>query len=143
MISVEIYNHSKLSINHTATEELINNVIKDYEVESGTINLVIIDDESLRKMKYEYFNQDYYTDVIAFNIENSPFEGEIYISSDRVEDNALQYKQTTEEEMQRVIIHGTLHLCGEEDQSEAQKTRMESLEKFYLNKSSLSIINLP
>ena len=76
-------------------------------------------------------------------IENSPFEGEIYISSDRVEDNALQYKQTTEEEMQRVIIHGTLHLCGEEDQSEAQKTRMESLEKFYLNKSSLSIINLP
>lgn len=142
MISVEIYNHSKLSITHTTTEQLINNVIKDYEVEDGTINLVIIDDESLRKMKYEYFKQDYYTDVIAFNIESNPFEGEIYISSDRVEDNALQYKQTIEEEMRRVIIHGTLHLCGEEDESEDQKARMESLEKFYLKKNSSSIINL-
>ena len=142
MISVQIYNHSNLSINNISTEELINNVIKDYEVKSGKVNLIIIDDESLRKMKYKYFNQDYYTDVIAFNIESNPFEGEIYISSERVEDNAIRYKQTIEKEMQRVIIHGALHLCGEEDESEEQKTRMESLEKFYLNKNSPSIINL-
>ena len=96
MISVEIYNDSELLINNNMVNKLINDILNDYQLDNGQINVVIINDESLREMKYEYFNQDYYTDVIAFNIEKNPFEGEIYISFDRVKDNAHKYNQTIE-----------------------------------------------
>jgi len=121
--------------------KLINDILNDYQLDNGQINVVIINDESLREMKYEYFNQDYYTDVIAFNIEKNPFEGEIYISFDRVKDNAHKYNQTIEDEMRRVVIHGALHLCGEKDETDYQRKKMQSLEDSYLKKS-FKIINL-
>ena len=64
------------------------------------------DDDTLRLMKKEYFNQDLYTDVIAFNIDDDPFEGEIYISHDRIKDNAKKFNQSFEDELKRILIHG-------------------------------------
>ena len=142
MISVEIHNNSDAHINHGIAEELINIILRDYHFNDGEVNLVITDDESLRKMKNEYFNQDYYTDVIAFNIENDPFEGEIYISYERVKDNAIKYNQSFEEEMKRVVIHGALHLCGEEDKTESEKLKMESLENSYLKQNPSKLITI-
>ena len=91
-------------------------------------------------MKKEYFKQDYYTDVIAFNIQKDPFEGEIYISHDRIKDNAIKYNQTFEKEMKRVIIHGVLHLCGEKDEMDNEKLKMKSLEDFYLKNNNMDLI---
>ena len=142
MISVEIHNNSDTHIDHSIAEELINIILGDYHFNDGEVNLVIIDDESLRRMKNEYFNQDYYTDVIAFNIENDPFEGEIYISYERVKDNAIKYNQSFEEEMKRVVIHGALHLCGEEDKTESEKLKMESLENSYLKQNPSKLITI-
>ena len=141
MISINLYNNTDLLINQEFTQNLINAILKDYDLTCGEINLIITDDESLRKMKNEYFNQNYYTDVIAFNIEDNPFEGEIYISHERVKDNAIKYNQTFEKEIKRVIIHGTLHLCGEEDKTDAQKLKMRSLENSYLKENKFNLID--
>ena len=135
MILIHIHNNFDLSIDPQSAQNLINIIFKDYEIIHGEINLIITDDESLRKMKKEYFKQDYYTDVIAFNIQNNPFEGEIYVSYDRIKDNAIKYNQTFEKEMKRVIIHGVLHLCGEKDEMDNEKLKMKSLEDFYLKKN--------
>ena len=141
MILIHIHNNFDLSIDHQSTQNLINIIFKDYEIIHGEINLIITDDESLRKMKKEYFKQDYYTDVIAFNIQNNPFEGEIYVSYDRIKDNAIKYNQTFEKEIKRVVIHGALHLCGEKDETDNQKLKMKSLEDFYLKNNNMDLIN--
>ena len=140
MILIHIHNNFDLSIDCQSTQNLINTIFKDYEIIYGEINLVITDDESLRKMKKEYFKQDYYTDVIAFNIQKDPFEGEIYISHDRIKDNAIKYNQTFEKEMKTVIIHGVLHLCGEKDEMDNEKLKMKSLEDFYLKNNNMDLI---
>ena len=99
-----------------------------------------MDDNALRLMKKEYFNQDLYTDVIAFNIEEDPFEGEIYISHQRVKENAEKYKQSFHRELKRVIIHGALHLCGYDDQTSEEKSVMTSMEENYLVKFNGKIL---
>jgi len=134
MISVSIYNQSDFSIKNKSTNELINIIFSANNISSGKVDIIITDDEDLRKMKKEYFNQDLYTDVIAFNIEEKPFEAEIYISHDRVKSNAKKYKQNFHHEFKRVVIHGALHLCGYDDQSEDEKLKMRSMEDDYLLK---------
>ena len=99
------------------------------------------DDDSLRLMKKEYFNQDLYTDVIAFNIDDDPFEGEIYISHDRIKDNAKKFNQSFEDELKRILIHGSLHLCGYDDKTPTEKLEMTSLEENYLEKFRDSILS--
>ena len=92
-------------------------------------------------MKKEYFNQDLYTDVIAFNIDHNPFEGEIYISHDRIKDNAKKFNQSFEDELKRILIHGSLHLCGYDDQTPQDKSEMTSLEENYLEKFKEPILS--
>ena len=81
-----------------------------------------------------YFQQDVFTDVISFNLEDEgdAIEGEIYISLDRVKENARQFKQDFLQELKRIIAHGTLHLMGYDDQSLPEKEKMIRLEDSYL-----------
>jgi len=134
MILVSIHNESDSTINNNSINELINLIFSANNISSGKVNLIITNDDNLRKMKNEYFNQDLYTDVIAFNIEKNPFEAEIYISHDRIKDNAKKYNQTFHQEFKRVIIHGALHLCGYKDYDETEKIKMTSMEDDYLLK---------
>ena len=133
MIEINLYNNSILSINRDSIQNLSNLVMNDHGHLSGKINIIITDDESLREMKLEFFNEDVFTDVIAFNLEQDPFEGEIYISSDRVKDNAKIYKQRFQDELKRVIIHGLLHLCGHKDSTTSEKEKMNLLEDKFLS----------
>ena len=142
MIDINLYNNSILSINRDSMQNLSNLVLNDYGYLSGKINIIITDDESLREMKLEFFNEDVFTDVIAFNLEQDPFEGEIYISSDRVEDNAKIYKQRFEDELKRVIIHGLLHLCGHKDSTTSEKENMNLLEDKFLSQFIHSVIEI-
>ena len=142
MIEINLYNNSILSIDRDSIQNLSNLVMNDHGHLSGKINIIITDDESLREMKLEFFNEDVFTDVIAFNLEQDPFEGEIYISSDRVEDNAKIYKQRFQDELKRVIIHGLLHLCGHKDSTTSEKENMNLLEDKFLSQFIHSVIKI-
>ena len=92
-------------------------------------------------MKKEYFNKDVLTDTSSFNLEEEgdPIEGEIYISLERVAENAQTYKQDFIMECKRVIIHSCLHLLGFDDQLQEEKKEMTRQEDYYL--SNLFVAN--
>ena len=140
MISVDLHNKSNIELNQESIRGLLELVLSDNRHQSADINIIITDDDSLRLMKKEYFNQDVYTDIITFNIDEDPFEGELYISHDRVSDNAKKFNQTFEGELKRILIHGTLHLCGFDDQTKEDKSKMTSMEEDYLKKFSGKIL---
>ena len=140
MISVDLHNKSSIEFNQESIRGLLEMVLSENKHQSADINIIITDDDSLRQMKKEYFNQDVYTDVIAFNIDEDPFEGELYISYDRVKDNAEKFNDSFEGELKRILIHGTLHLCGFDDQTKEDKSRMTSMEEDYLKKFSRKIL---
>ena len=141
MIAVEIHNEFDIQLNKSSIQSLLENILLDNKQNTGSINIIMTDDDTLRLMKKEYFNQDLYTDVIAFNIDDNPFEGEIYISLDRIKDNAKKFNQSFEDELKRILIHGSLHLCGYDDKAPKEKLEMTSLEENYLEKFRDSILS--
>lgn len=90
---------------------------------------IFCSDEYLHNLNKEYLNHDTYTDIITFPYTEPPLiEGDIFISIDRVKENAGRYGVSFEQELQRVMIHGILHLCGYSDKSPEDKDRMRQKE---------------
>jgi rRNA maturation RNase YbeY len=118
----------------------INSWIKLCVAEEGkkinTISFNICGDEYILQLNNEALQHDYYTDIITFelNEKNEPIEGDIYISIDRVKDNAKTLNIPFITELQRVLIHGILHLCGYKDKSTKEEKQMREKENYYLNK---------
>lgn len=110
-------------------------ILCDNNIINGVVTIIISNDDFLRKLKLKFFNQDALTDVIAFNLEdeNDPIEGEIYISFNRVKENAKEYNEKFINEFKRVIIHGCLHLIGFDDGTNEEKKEMTYLENKYLD----------
>src|SRR3984957_8489623 len=88
----------------------LSKIIEEYVLEPGYINIVFLSDDELLEMNRQYLNHDYYTDIITFNYSDTPkgIEAELYISFDRVKENAIANKVSMNNEMKRVIIHGAL-----------------------------------
>ena len=82
MITVEIHNEFDIQLNKSSIQSLLENILLDNKQNTGSINIIMTDDDTLRLMKKEYFNQDLYTDFIAFNIDYNKLESEIYIIKD-------------------------------------------------------------
>ncbi|MCH4822485.1 rRNA maturation RNase YbeY [Gramella lutea] len=96
----------------------------------GDINFIFCDDEYLHDINVQYLSHDTYTDIISFdNSVDNILHGDIYISTDRVEDNSQTFDVNFEEELKRVIIHGVLHFCGYKDKSEREKDLMRRKEE--------------
>ncbi len=100
-----------------------------------SLTYVFCSDEYLLGINKEYLKHDYYTDIITFNLANpeQPVEGEIYISLDRVKENAKNIGQSYNNELHRVIFHGALHLCGFKDKTKEEQATMRRKEDEYLN----------
>ena len=98
------------------------------------INFIFCSDEYLLKINQDYLQHDTYTDIITFDNSETPEEitGDIFISVERVAENALTYHLTTLQELYRVMVHGTLHLLGYKDKSVNDKKLMTQKENFYL-----------
>jgi rRNA maturation RNase YbeY len=107
-------------------------VMKNLGYREFLINVISFEDEALREMKKEYFDMDVYTDIISFNIDDDPLEGELYISPERITQNAEKFGQAVNREFARILIHGACHLCGYNDISDEEKTEMTALENRFL-----------
>jgi probable rRNA maturation factor len=114
----------------------INKTIESENYQLQELNFIFCSDEYLLKINQEYLNHDTYTDIITF--DNSEIDkeisGDIFISIDRIKENAQTFKTTFIDELNRVIIHGTLHLLGYNDKSEKDKDLMTLKEDSYLKK---------
>lgn len=95
----------------------------------GDVSLIFCSDEHLLQMNKEYLDHDYYTDIITFDYtEGSLVSGDLFISIDRVLDNANEFNVAFQDELHRVCVHGLLHLCGYKDKSDSEELLMRSKE---------------
>ncbi|MCD6202023.1 MAG: rRNA maturation RNase YbeY [Bacteroidales bacterium] len=132
-----VYFHEKAPSFHIKDKKKLKQWIKESVVGEhfvvGDINFVFETDEKVYQANVKYLNHDWYTDVISFDYkEGKIINGDILISVDRVEDNAAKYGVSKEREIQRVMIHGVLHLCGYDDDTEKERDKMRKLEDLYL-----------
>jgi rRNA maturation RNase YbeY len=101
----------------------------------GELAFVFCSDAYLLEMNKQYLDHDYFTDIITFDYtEGETISGDIFISVDRVEDNACKNLVDKKVEMQRVVIHGVLHLCGYKDKKKEDSEKMRKLEDLALSK---------
>jgi rRNA maturation RNase YbeY len=105
-------------------------VIKGYAQNTGELNFIYVTDEVLLQMNQEYLAHDYYTDIITFEYQEiEGISGDLYISTDRVIENAGELNCSVESEMRRVMIHGVLHLLGYRDKSTEEAEIMREHEE--------------
>ena len=122
-------------INCKATIKQLETLINEEEKELGEIVYVFCTDNYLLKKNIQYLNHDYLTDVITFDYSKKEIiSGDILISTHRVEENAKIYNVDFFSELQRVMIHGLLHLLGYKDKTELDKKVMREKEDYYLEK---------
>lgn len=100
-----------------------------------TLNIILLSDEDLLVYNKEFLQHDYYTDIITFVIDEDEesLEAELYVSLDRVQENASKLSVEFSRELLRVFIHGVLHLCSYEDKEEEDVKLMREREDYYLN----------
>lgn len=97
------------------------------------VNFILLNDEELRVINRDYLNHDDYTDVISFDLaEEKNVEGEVYLSYDRIKENSFHYGVSSQNEFNRVMIHGMLHLIGYTDGTDEGKNEMRTKEDYYL-----------
>ncbi len=107
----------------------------------GYINIILCTDDYLHDLNQKYLSHDTFTDIITFDFtEKDLLVGEIFISIDRVKENADIYRVKVKDELHRVIIHGVLHLCGYKDKSRKDKKLMTDKENYYLLKRPEKLI---
>lgn len=111
------------------------NTIKNEGSTIESINYIFTSDSFLYNLNIEYLNHDTFTDIITFqyNEVGEALQSDIFISIERLRENAKTYKQKLLDEVHRIIIHGTLHLLGYKDKSPSEKEEMTSKEDYYLS----------
>lgn len=115
--------------NEEAIAAWLGNVITSENKKEGEINYIFCDDEYLHKINVEYLDHDTLTDIISFDYSvGNELHGDIFVSIERVKDNATDFNVSFEEELKRVLVHGILHYCGYKDKGEAEELLMRSKE---------------
>lgn len=119
--------------NRNALKIFIERIFKKEKKGLGTINYIFCSDKRLLEINRTYLKHDYLTDIITFDLsEGLATTAEIYISIDRVKENARNNKVSFKNELHRVIFHGALHLCGYKDKKKEEIAEMRQKEDHYL-----------
>jgi rRNA maturation RNase YbeY len=120
----------------TTLKRFIESVFKKEKTQLSSLNYIFCTDKRLLEINRQFLHHDYYTDIITFQLTPSgkPVEAEVYISIDRVKENAGFLEETFTRELHRVIFHGALHLCGYRDKNKKEKEEMRGKEEEYLSK---------
>ncbi|OMP32232.1 rRNA maturation RNase YbeY [Mangrovimonas sp. DI 80] len=134
MISFNYETEFELS-NEADYSKWISETISEESCKEGELNYIFCDDEYLHKINVEFLNHDTLTDIISFDYSvGKELHGDIYISIERVEDNAKDFNVEFKEELKRVMIHGILHYCGYKDKTDEDALQMRSKENYYISK---------
>ncbi len=117
------------------TKSWLQSIIKAEGFTLNQLNYIFCSDEYLLNVNRQYLEHDFYTDIITFDNseEDAVIEGDIFVSIDRVKDNAQELNKPFEEELRRVLAHGILHLVGYDDHEDEQEQEMRNKEDFYLS----------
>ena len=119
--------------NETSVSQWISNTIVNENCKEGEINYIFCDDAYLHKLNLEFLEHDTLTDIISFDYSvGKELHGDIYISIERVADNAKDFGVDVSEELCRVMIHGVLHYCGFKDKNDEDAKLMRDKENYYL-----------
>ncbi len=122
------------SINLDRVTMWIENTVTDNNLVASDISIIFCNDSYLLNMNQTYLKHNYFTDIITFDYSDAAYiSGDLFISLDRVYDNAKLFCVSFEQELLRVVIHGILHLLGFNDKLEEEQKTMKSLENYYLN----------
>ena len=112
----------------------ISQTIEKEKFKLGELNYIFCSDDQLLKRNSEFLNHDTYTDIISFDYTMGKLiSGDIFISIDRVTENAKTFNTSFQDELNRVMIHGVLHYCGYKDKTDDDKSLMRSKEDYYLS----------
>ena len=116
--------------NEAQYEDWISRIIESEGFDEGEINYIFCDDEYLHKINVEYLDHDTLTDIISFDYTvGNLIQGDIFVSIERVKDNANDFNVSFDEELKRVLSHGVLHYCGYKDKSPKDEALMRSKEE--------------
>lgn len=127
--------------NRTILKQWIKTTIENNNKEMGDISYIFCSDDQLLDINKEFLNHDYYTDVITFDYSEAEIvSGDIFISVDRIRDNAKTLGLSHQDELHRVIIHGVLHLLGFKDKTDEESKKMRCLEDECLSRL-LTLLN--
>ncbi len=124
----------EFQIDESQLTNWITKCVEDHEFILGEINYIFSDDEYVLDINKQYLSHDYYTDIITFDYtEDNVISGDLFISIDRVKDNAKEFSKPYFEELLRVLIHGILHLVGFDDKDPKNKIKMTEMENKYIS----------
>lgn len=110
-------------------------LINEEGKETGEISIILCTDEELLTLNQTHLQHDYFTDILTFDYTIDPYiSGDLYVSYDRIRENASAFSVSVDEELHRVVFHGVLHLLGYNDKTDGEKTQMSTKENYYLSK---------
>ena len=124
--------------NRNELKSRLSTVFLDEGMLFSNLNFIFCTDHFLLSINKEFLGHDDYTDIITFSLGDpkEPIKGEIYISTERIRDNAVKHGCTIKNEIHRVMFHGVLHLCGYKDKTIKDKLKMTAKENYYLYQRS-------
>lgn len=135
MISCDSLSIDISDIPFATLQKHISSITNEEDFEAGDITLIFCNDEELLEINTKYLNHDFYTDIITFDYSNDRIiSGDLFVSIDRVKENAISYQISFLEELHRVVYHGILHLMGYNDKEDQEIVEIRSKEQKYLNK---------
>lgn len=133
MIQFFFENIDPIEIDSRTTEWLAE-LINEEGKKLGKINYIFLSDEGLLKVNQDFLKHDYYTDIITFDyVKGKTISADIYVSLPRISENAMTLSKDFTSELNRVLAHGILHLCGYKDKTYEEQKEMRNKEDFYLN----------
>ena len=144
MIDIKVFNSfDKIAINDLSVEKLAKKIFSEKSLnDKAIISIIFCDNKTLNNFKIKYFDEDVFTDIVTFKIEDKPFlEAELYISTEMAIENAKEFKVSLDNEIIRLISHGILHLIGYDDSNNSLSKKMFSVQEEIVEKFEDSVLD--